>query len=220
MSRSSQLTLDLIAQPKPSLHNFVVGRNAELLSALRAVAAGAGERFVYLWGELGAGRSHLLQALAGVVEPGSVPAFDRRRSLYVVDDVHRCDEAAQQQLFVLLNEIRAHESARFVGAGSSRPMTLDLREDIRTRLAWGLVYQLHALTDREKAHALAAHAALRGIELPADVVDYILTHMPRDMRTLVGIVNAVDSYALSVKKAITLPLVRQWEQHADGGSPP
>ena len=220
MSTPRQLTLDLVKPPKPSLDNFVFGRNAEVVAALSAITAGAGERFTYLWGEAGAGRSHLLRALSLDSDRDKVPAFDLHRHLYVVDDVDRCDESQQQRLFVLLNEIRADGAARFVGAGNAAPMHLALRDDVRTRLAWGLVYQVHALSDDEKAQALTAHAASRGLTLPADVVDYLLTHMPRDMRTLVAIVDALDTYALSVKKAITVPLVRHWADDAAEGSAP
>lgn len=217
MNAPRQLTLDLVKPPQPSLDNFVVGRNAEVVAALRAVAAGSGERFIYLWGETGAGCSHLLQALGLDSE---VPPFDSRRHLYVVDDVERCNESQQQRLFVLLNEIRADGAARFVGAGNAAPMHLALRDDVRTRLGWGLVYQVHALSDNEKAQALSAHAASRGLALPSDVVDYVLTHMPRDMRTLVAIVDALDTYALSVKRAITVPLVRQWASDAGQAGAP
>lgn len=220
MSTPRQLTLDLIKPSKPSLDNFVVGRNAEVVAALRAITAGAGERFTYLWGEVGAGRSHLLQALGLDSDRAGVPAFDSRQHVYVFDDVDGMTESQQQRLFVLLNEIRADGAARFVGAGNAAPMHLTLRDDVRTRLAWGLVYQVHALTDDEKARALTAHAASRGVTLPADVVDYLLTHMPRDMRTLVAIVDALDTYALAVKRAITVPLVRHWTNDAAEGSAP
>ncbi|HYM48230.1 MAG TPA: DnaA regulatory inactivator Hda, partial [Burkholderiaceae bacterium] len=208
MSAPRQLTLDLVKPSKPSLDNFVVGRNVEVIAALRAVAAGNGERFIYLWGDAGSGRSHLLRALGLQMQPGEVPAFDTRSHGYVVDDVDSCNESQQQQLFGLLNQIRADAAARFVGAGNAAPMHLALRDDVRTRLAWGLVYQIQALSDAEKAQALAAHAESRGLVLPADVIDYLLTHMQRDMRTLVAIVDALDIYALSLKRTITVPLVR------------
>ena len=38
--------------------------------------------------------------------------------------------------------------------------------------------------------------------------------MPRDMRTLVAILDALDGYALAAKRAITVPLVREWTQAA------
>jgi len=208
VSTPRQLTLDLVKPPKPSLDNFVVGRNAEVVAALRALSTGGGEQFVYLWGETGAGRSHLLQALGLEARQGEIPVFDARQHVYLVDDVDLLSESQQQRLFVLLNEIRSDGTARFAGAGNAAPMHLALRDDVRTRLAWGLVYQVHALSDDEKARALSAHAASRGLTISTEVVDYLLTHMPRDMRTLVAFVAGLDTYALSVKKQLPVPLVR------------
>lgn len=214
---SGQLALDLIQPLTPSLDNFVVGRNAEAVEALRAALQGRGERFVYLWGEPGAGRSHLLQALvqAGARQGGT---FDADANLYVADDVDRYDEAQQQDLFVLLNEVRAQAGARIVAAGNAPPARLALRNDIRTRLGWGLVYQIHGLSDEEKARALAAHGASRGLALAPDVIAYLLTHLPRDMRTLVAILDALDAYALARRRAVTVPLIREWLQESGGPS--
>jgi DnaA family protein len=212
VSSPRQLTLDLVKPPQPSLDNFVVGRNAEVIAALRAIDSGSGEQFVYLWGETGAGRSHLLRALGLDTAQAEVPEWHAGRRVYTVDDVDDLRDLQQQRLFVLLNEIRSGGSARFVAAGDAAPMHLALRDDLRTRLAWGLVYQVHALSDEEKVHALSAHATSRGLKLSADVVEYLLTHMPRDMRTLVAVVDALDTYALSMKKPLTVPLVRAWEE--------
>ena len=210
MSSPRQLTLDLVKPPKPSLDNFVVGRNAEAVAAIRAVASGGGEQFVYLWGDIGAGRSHLLSALGAVTSPAEVPAWSASQRIYAVDDVEGLHESQQQRLFVLLNEVRSTTSTRFIAVGNAAPMHLHLRDDVRTRLAWGLVYQVHALSDEEKSHALSAHATSRGLRLPDEVIEYLLTHLPRDMRTLVAVVDALDTYALAVKKPLTVPLVRQW----------
>lgn len=220
MNSPRQLALDLIRPLTPTFDNFVVGRNAEALAALRALP-GARERLIYLWGERGSGRSHLLQAVAAqgghLVAGGSdapLPTFDPRVAGYVIDDVDQSNPTYQQHLFALYNDIRAAERTFLVVAGNQPPATLPLRDDLRTRLAWGLVYQLHALTDDDKAHALLAHARSRGLTLSADVIAYLLTHMPRDMRTLMAILDALDGYALATKRAITVPLVREWAQQA------
>ena len=220
MNAPRQLTLDLIRPLTPSLDNFVVGRNAEVLASLRAVVQGKGDAFVYLWGEPGSGRSHLLTALAGA-RPGAlsgpgeaVPDFVDPKGLYLVDDVDARDAPSQQRVFVLMNEVRAHPGAALVTAGRAAPAQLALRDDVRTRLAWGLVYQVHALSDDEKARALEEHARSRGLALSPDVIAYLLSHMPRDMRTLVAILDALDGYALAAKRAITVPLVREWAQSA------
>lgn len=218
MNTPRQLTLDLVRPLQPTLDNFVVGRNAEALAALRALDRGAGERLIYVWGETGSGRSHLISALAngaGSVAPPSavVPDF-RGGAVHLIEDVEQLDAAGQQRLFALINAVRADGAARLVATGNAPPAQLALREDVRTRLAWGLVYQLHALSDVEKAQALDAHARSRGLALPADVTAYLLTHMPRDMRTLVAILDALDAYALAAKRAITVALVREWAQGA------
>ena len=220
MNPPRQLTLDLIRPLTPTFDNFVVGRNAEVLAALRAVAAGTGEPFVYLFGEAGSGRTHLLAALAAAGRAAfadadaAVPAYTERTRLYLVDDVDRRDGAAQQGLFVLMNEVREHPGAALVAAGNAPPAQLALRDDVRTRLAWGLVDPVHALTDAEKAQALAEHAKSRGLALPDEVVGWLLNHMPRDMRTLVAILDALDAYALAEKRPITVPLLREWSQGA------
>lgn len=218
MNAPRQLTLDLVRPRTPSLDNFVVGRNAEAVAVLRAIAAGRGEPFVYLWGERGSGRTHLLAALASAraaalaAEGSAVPGFDEALRVYLVDDVDARSAEEQQRLFVLMNEVRANPGAALVTTGSAPPAQLALRDDVRTRLAWGLVYQLHALTDEEKAQALDEHARSRGLALSHDVIAYLLNHMPRDMRTLVAILDALDGYALAAKRAITVPLVREWAQ--------
>jgi DnaA family protein len=84
-----------------------------------------------------------------------------------------------------------------------------LRADVVTRLAWGLVYEVHALTDPEKAQALAAQAAARGFRLQPEAVQYLLTHARRDMRTLIATVDALDRYSLEAKRPVTLALLRE-----------
>lgn len=209
----TQLALDLLQPLLPSLDNFVAGRNAEALAALRAlVAHRLAERIVYLWGTPGSGRSHLLAALA--VLPGGYrwTATDvvERPGVALVDDVETLDASTQIALFNRLNAVRADAACAAVVAGAEPPAQLALREDLRTRLAWGYVYQLHPLTDEEKAAALQAHAASRGVRIDADVIPFLLVQLPRDMRTLVAALDALDAWALVRKRALTLALAREW----------
>jgi DnaA family protein len=206
---NQQLALDLIQPLEPSLDNFVPGANAEALAALRAAAAGAGPSFIYLWGAQGCGRTHLLHAM---VAPPLADMFNPEQSLYAIDDVDRLDAAGEQRLFNLANEVRAASGTTLIAAGNAPPAQLALRPDVRTRLAWGLVYQLHPLSDVDKAQALATHAASRGIALSPEVVAFMLNHMPRDMRTQIAVLDALDAAALAAKRTITVPLVREWLQ--------
>jgi DnaA family protein len=217
-----------LLQPlQPTLANFVPGRNAEALDVLLRLARGVGHapaRIVYLWGEPGSGRTHLLAALAaagnGVVWTAAAPP--ELPGLALVDDVDALDAAAQIALFNRLNAVRAQADAACLVTGPQPPSKLALRDDLRTRLAWGLVYQLHQLSDDEKAAALRAHAAATGLALPDDVLATLLARLPRDMRTLVAAVEALDAYALARKRPLTPPLLREWMQlsASTAASPP
>lgn len=207
-----QLALGIASPPAPSFENFFPGRNAEAVAALSCLAAGGGEPFVYLWGESGSGRSHLLRAVAsksarpvrwfdGVTIPDS-------RVLLLADDVERLDAAGQRALFNAFNAQRDAGGA-LLAAGPVPPARLSLAPELLTRLAWGLVYQLHTLDDGEKAAALGRHAAARGLRLPPEVSDYLLRHVKRDLPTLMGVLDALDRHSLETQRALTVPLVRE-----------
>jgi DnaA family protein len=84
-----------------------------------------------------------------------------------------------------------------------------LRADLKSRLAWGLVYQLAPLADADKARHLKALAAERGLLLSDDVVGYLLARLPRDMASLRAVMEVLDRYSLMRQRGITLPLVRE-----------
>jgi len=193
-----QLPLEISGRAEPGFDNFVAGANAEALARLRELAAGElHEAIVYLWGEPGSGRSHLLRAAARA-----------NPQLVVADDVESLDAAAQQRLFSAINAAREGQ-AGVLAAGRLPPAQLALREDLRTRLAWGLVYQLRTLTDDDKASHLRAEATRRGLHLADDVVRYLLTRLPRDLASLNGVLDRLDRHSLSRQKPLSLALVRE-----------
>ncbi|MFH2134925.1 MAG: DnaA regulatory inactivator Hda [Pseudomonadota bacterium] len=209
----SQMLLGIAPEWVPTLDNFVAGRNVELLAALRQAAAGATEvRAVYLWGEKGSGKSHLLQAMvAQAIEQGAKyaeRAVPEAASVVAVDDVEALDAAAQIALFELYNRMR-EQSGLLLVSGTQAPTHLALRDDLRTRLGWGLVYQVHALSDEEKAEALRQHAGARGFELPHEVTQYLLRHGRRDLPSLLQVLDALDEHCLRLKRVATIPLLKE-----------
>jgi len=107
--------------------------------------------------------------------------------------------------------VLAAPPAAFVAAGSQPPLGLALRDDLRTRLGWGVVLRLALLSDDEKADALRRAARGRGLALPDELIQYLLTHRSRDIRWLLRLLDALDRFALERKRAITLPLLREFE---------
>ena len=195
-----QLLLELAPPPLPTLENFSPGRNGAALKALREALAD-GERFVFLWGPGGSGKTHLLRAFSGA-------ATAAKREASAVDDVARLGEAGQVALFDLCNRLRASKGA-LAASGAAPPAQLALRADLRSRLASGIVLQLHPLSDADKGDALAAHAAGRGMALDRELIAYLLSHFDRDMGTQIALLDALDRYSLQRKRPVTLPLLKE-----------
>ena len=217
-----QLLLDIAPSSPPTLDNFVAGRNAELLQTLGNILAGQErERFIYLWGGSGCGKSHLLQAAVGASAKKELTtefvacnvntefATGINADCVAVDDVDRLNPSAQIGLFNLYNRMRDEGHALLLVSGSIAPAQLKLREDLVTRLGWGLVYQMHELTDEEKALAMKSHAASRGFDLPQEVGDYLLRHGQRDLPSLMATLDALDRYSLANQRQVTVPLLRE-----------
>ena len=197
-----QLLLDIQPLAPPTLDNFIAGRNAEALHSLQMTLGGnADVHFIYLWGAQGSGKSHLLQACINLAHEQELP-------LCVVDDVNTLDDEAQIALFNDFNQLRA-SGGMLITSGNAAPTQMGLRDDLATRLAWGLVYQLHPLTDEEKAQALKTHAKERGIKLPDEVVDYCLRYLRRDLPTLMAVLDALDVWSLTEKKPVTVPMLKK-----------
>lgn len=218
----NQLPLDLPLDVAPSFSNLVDGPNVEALTRIRQCAAGERAfRFFYLWGLSGCGRSHVARALTAgqasrlILPDSSIQTFAGRPDilLHVADDVQAFDAARQEWLFHLYNHVQAHPELALVVTGDAPPMALDLREDLRTRLGWGLVYELRPLDDDARLDALQRHAAERGVTVSPDVLPWLLVHQSRDMRTLLALFDALDRHAYALRRPITLPLVRDWLLH-------
>jgi DnaA family protein len=216
-----QLVFELAPPEPPSFANFVEGRNGEAVARLAAVARGeAAEASILLWGGPGGGRSHLLRAaVAASVRPAAYVAAPSELAddawdgpaVVAVDEVDAADPAAQARLFTLFNRLQAAGGC-LVTAAAAPPARLALRDDLRTRLGSGLVYEVVPLSDADKPEALVRYARGRGLRLGEDVIAYLLAHGRRDMATLVAVLGALDRHSLAAKRAITVPLLRQWLQ--------
>ena len=206
-----QLLLDITPDWQPSFDNFVVGSNCELLSALHhALSGGSSERCIYLWGAAGSGKSHLLQACVSaaphaIYARASVPQL---ADAVAVDDVDLLDETAQIELFNLYNQMR-DQGCMLLMSGEKSPLHLDLRADLRTRLGWGLVYQVHGLSDEDKGEALAQHAKARGFTLAPEIAQYLLRHGRRDLPSLLAALDALDEHSRRLHRAPSVPLLKE-----------
>jgi len=188
-------------------------------------------RWIYWWGPEGSGRTHLLEAMTNAAENIGISSFflnpkesiswvrleekmgalaqSDAPSVIAVDDVDALDERLVGALFRILNGVQAGKNIHIFMAGKAAPASLELREDLRTRLGWGLVFQTQLLDDGEKIQALEQAAKARGLVLSPDVLPWLLNRFYRDMPNLMALIDALDAYSLETKRAVTLPLVRE-----------
>ena len=223
-----QMALDLGLAPGPSLNRFFPGSNQAALEHLRLqVGEGWGMPRspvpTYLWGETGCGKSYLLRAVAEALreQGGSVgwldastrfpSAFNERWSAVILDEVHFYNPVQQAAAFNwFVNATSPATGARrwVLAAGELPPSDLKLRDDLRTRLGWGEIYQLHLLSEEQRRGVLKDEAQPRALTLPDDVMDYMLKRFSRDLGSLMQLLDHLDNFALRNKRALTIPLLK------------
>ena len=207
-----QLLLDIRPAARPTLDNFIPGPNRELLDQLKRWLKGeTAETALYIWGPAGSGKTHLLNALtteAGGLAWNGTGEIAADLPLIAVDDVESLSESAQIAVFDAYNRAKA-AGLRFVAAGENAPAGLNLREDLRTRLGWGLIYRLYPLSDADRQAALAKHAQDLGFDLDPAIAGWLLTRTSRNLGYLLQIIEALDRYSLQTRRRITLPLLKE-----------
>jgi len=218
-----QIPLALGPDPAFDFENFAEGANTQLVHALRDHPLPNGP--IYLWGAAGSGKSHLLHATAHRVRasggqvlwagpnrplPWAWPDDEHasQPALAVIDDCHALDPDQQQAAFSLF-VTGAGAGHCILAAGACPPVDLPLRDDLRSRLGWGLVFKTEPLTDDTVDQVLRQEAARRGIELGDDVIRYLQTRFERDLKSLMSLLDRLDRFSLAEKRGITVPLLKQ-----------
>ncbi len=232
MPAAQQLALDL--PPAEALHtfdSFFPGRNEPALNALAMLAASpkAPPRgAAYVHGEPGCGKTHLLHAAcAAVMAQGEHAIYlsahtdtsqwpvdaltmtlsDTRWEIAALDDCHLFDVAKQRAAFMIYESAIAR-GVSMIAAGNLPAAQLKLRDDLRTRLAWGQSFHIQPLDDSDKLLALRSAASARGFDFSEELARWVLAHCSRDMRSLMKLIERIDRYSLGAKRTVTLPLLK------------
>lgn len=139
--------------------------------------------------------------------------------IWLIDNADQTDEAGASLLFRLYNAARERDE-RIVVTASAPPLRLTMRDDLRTRIAQGLVFELTELTDDEKKDALRDRAARLGMPLNEELMSYMLTRLPRNLGTLSGLIDRLNDASLAQKRPVTLPLLKELIESLDARSRP
>ncbi|OHR79603.1 DnaA regulatory inactivator Hda [Neisseria sp. HMSC70E02] len=213
----NQLIFDFAERGYPGFDKFLGTENAELVYVLQHKH----DPFIYVWGEEGAGKSHLLRAwvaqaldagkkavyIDAAATPLTEAAFEAE--YLAIDQIEKLGNEEQALLFAVFNRFRNSGKGFLLLSSEHTPQQLIIREDLRTRMAYCLVYEVKPLTDREKIDALVSMAAARQVTIDPEIFEYLLNHWRRDMDSLMQMLDTLDNYAVTMGKRITLPLLRQ-----------
>jgi DnaA family protein len=223
-----QLPLGLVFVELYSFEQYYSGANLEAVTALKRCAQGEGETFIYLWGEEGTGKSHLLQACSREAHVCGqrtlyLPLKELKRylpallegleqlDLVCVDDISAIAASSDSELGFLhcFNSLR-EARVRLIVADRSPPWQLPLVADLRTRLAWGLALKLKPLSDEDKLEAIRLRAHHLGLELSPQVGRFLLARYPRDLPSLWRLLEQLDRATLAAKRRLTIPFLKQY----------
>lgn len=225
----SQLPLPFSLAAHETFESFYAGKNEQLVTEIKQAISDDQYHYIYLWSAESVGRSHLMYAACHQVTEqekwASYVPLDRHSSLspemlqgmehYSLVCLDNIDAIAGKSeweiaIFDLFNRLYENQQTTLLISGNCAPRHLPLTlPDLASRLDWGHVYQLQALSDEEKMRALQQRAHLKGFELSDEVSAYLVHHIARDMKTLFSALNQLDHASLSSKRKLTIPFVKE-----------
>tara|TARA_B100000768_G_scaffold179126_1_gene196171 strand:- start:725 stop:1321 length:597 start_codon:yes stop_codon:yes gene_type:complete len=196
-----QLLLDIQPPLIKSLENFVIGDNFEAIEILKKFISSKNPQFLYLWGVEGSGKSHLSDVV-------------KKNNILVIEDIESTNDMEQVEAFNIFNNCKENGKKLFM-TGSNSPNNMSLRIDLASRLSWGLVYQIKALTDDEKKLALLNHSKQKGMSSNIKIIEYCMKNLKRDLHYLIATLDALDNWSLKMQKPITIPLLKKLLEKKD-----
>lgn len=232
---TNQLIFDFPVTAKLTFATFVVcdGNRSGAAFAARLAAHEGAEMLLYLYGPSGSGKSHLLQAAAAELGTGELPApslsfkegvgispkallasIDRRFTgapALLLDDIQLAppDPAIRVPLWQLFNDFYTAGRPIIICGNVSPKELTNLDDHLISRLLWGLAARIDSTDDDSRRMIMKKLAADRNIKLPADVIDYLLTRLPRRIPELIAALDRITRFALATKRKLTVQLARE-----------
>lgn len=214
---NSQLSLDFEEPTYPRFDQLLGHANAELIYFLQQQH----DQFIYIWGEKGVGKSHILQAWVGqALQAGHhavyldankanlTDSFVAHADYVAIDQIEKLRSREQNVLFNLFNNFRNSRQGHLLLSSDFHPSRLNLREDLRTRVAYCLAYEVQPLQRAEKINALNHLANTRQLQIDTKIYEYLHDHWRQDMNHLLSMFDDLVAYSFTIGKPLTLNLVK------------
>lgn len=222
-----QLTLNISTQDNATIDDFCFADNELIEKAIHALFNGDQEKQLYLFGPAGVGKSHLLQAISHLasaheltniylplkqIKEYGTDALDgiSELSLICLDDIDAVAGLPQweEALFHLYNQMRERGQYLIISSNAAPNQSAIQLPDLRSRLAWGLVFKIQELDEDNKITVLQNKARQRGISLSIQLARYLITHYARNMENLIELLDKLDKASLAQQRKLTIPFIK------------
>ncbi|MDC9728983.1 MAG: DnaA regulatory inactivator Hda [Methyloprofundus sp.] len=223
---AEQLTLQFENNAEQSFASFYTGDNLELISHLKNIVNNSGEQQLFIWGDKGSGKSHLLHASCqeahnngftafylNLANPSSEPSileglesFD----LVCLDNIQSCSNNKEWELglFNFYNRQRANDR-RLLISGDCPPKFLMIQlPDLKTRLNWGLTLKIQELSDENLIAAFTCKAKYIGLDISPTVGEFIKKNYSRDAANLWLLLPKLEQATLVAKRKLSIPFLK------------
>lgn len=228
MNNIRQLALDLCLRDDANFANFYVGENTELINFLKNLSTNKIAKIIFLWGDNGAGKTHILTACCQSLESSKNIAYlplteHEKFSPEILDNMENCallclddldfilgKKDWEEAIFAYYNRLldSTNNNVMLITASASPKNLAFALADLQSRLSSGITFQLQALNDEQKIAALQLRAHSLGLSLTDETAKFLLTHYNRDTNTLFATLKQLDQAALAAKRKLTIPFIK------------
>jgi len=228
MTLTRQLPLHFEFRANQTFDDFFPGSNQEVINHLKKSIEGNGERLIFLWGQSGQGKSHLLQACCHQAQSQQLSSFYFAFSAFELPDsvilsgLDKLDiicfdniqliagNPTWEQAFFNFFNLHRDQDHTLILSASCPPNEIAFQlPDLKTRLNWGLTLKIQPICDEERITALIFKAGQMGFEISPQVGRFLLTHYDRDLSSLWVLLTKLDRASLAAKRKLTLPFLKQ-----------
>ncbi|SMM98854.1 DnaA regulatory inactivator Hda (Homologous to DnaA) [uncultured Candidatus Thioglobus sp.] len=216
-----QLGLPVLLDAKMRLSNFIGAKNAQILTFVDVLFSEQNSSIIVLSGDKSSGKTHCLQGCTFAAMEAQLNAVyidaeeeipkgliaDLSTSDWVcIDNIEYLDDAQQQELFDLYNQIK-HTQTKLIVSVNQLPD--NFLKDLKTRLSLAVNYTLEILTDQQKITILQSKMKDKNINIDSKIYAYLFKYYSRDLSELLKAIDKLDKVSLQQKNSITIPLIKQ-----------
>jgi DnaA-homolog protein len=221
-----QLPLNVQLDDSSKFENYFVAGNQQVSSRLQSLINGGGE-FVFVWGALESGKTHLAQALCNQFDLANLSAvylpLDNKQlmpeilngmsvmELVCLDNVNAIEGQLDWEtaIFDLYNNIKTEGNSLVIFSRTPPSQMLLKLADLSSRLTAMEVYKLMSLDEPQKISFFQQRAENRGIEITDEVARFVLSRHSRSVKDLIELLDLIDHSTIALKRRVTIPLIKE-----------